>query len=165
MLTWFFFPSSWIDLSNHCVFCCQEKSHLHSTSEQESLKWNFYEYVPKCLSSHLTAFQFKGFKGLKDELELIGHILQMARVLKTMTLSSDHSTEKEKIRVLKELVMFPRHSSTCQITFNWCVLPLLSLAAIFIGVTTNDFPLNANGDPSSPPPPPTPWLFLLSMKY
>ena len=133
MLTWFFFPSSWIDLSNHCVFCCQDKGHLHSTSEQESLKWNFYEYVPKCLSSHLTALQFKGFKGLKDELELIGHILQLARVLKTMTLSSDPSTEKEKIRVLKELVMFPRHSSTCQITFNWCALPSLSLAAIFIG--------------------------------
>ncbi|XP_050247005.1 FBD-associated F-box protein At3g52670-like isoform X2 [Quercus robur] len=99
-------------------FTTEDKGHLHSTSEQESLKWNFSEYVPKCLSSHLTALQFKGFKGLKDELELIGHILQMARVLKTMTLSSDPSIEKEKIRVLKELVMFPRHSSTCQITFN-----------------------------------------------
>ncbi|KAL0000874.1 hypothetical protein SO802_014655 [Lithocarpus litseifolius] len=96
----------------------RDKSHLHCTSEQESLKWNFHEDVPKCLSSHLTTFQFKGFKGLKDELEFIGHILQMARVLKTMTLSSDPSTEKEIIRVLKELVMFPRHSSTCQITFN-----------------------------------------------
>ena len=46
----------------------------------------------------------------------------------------DPSTEKEKIRVLKELVTFPRHFSTCQITFNLCVLSSLSLAAIFIEV-------------------------------
>jgi hypothetical protein len=78
----------------------------------------FYKDIPKCLSSHLTDFHFKGFKGLKNELELVRHILKWARFLEKMKVSSDPLDSKKKIRVLKQLLMFPRLSMTCEIEFN-----------------------------------------------
>uniref|UniRef100_A0A2N9F7U0 F-box domain-containing protein n=1 Tax=Fagus sylvatica TaxID=28930 RepID=A0A2N9F7U0_FAGSY len=53
-----------------------------------TLEWIYYEDVPKCVSLHLTAFHFKGFKGFIDELKVVEQILKWARVLKKMTISS-----------------------------------------------------------------------------
>uniref|UniRef100_A0A2N9HGH1 FBD domain-containing protein n=1 Tax=Fagus sylvatica TaxID=28930 RepID=A0A2N9HGH1_FAGSY len=83
-----------------------------------SIEWMFYKDIPKCLSSHLTDFHFKGFKGLKNELELVRHILKWARFLEKMKVSSDPLDSEKKIRVLKQLLMFPRLSMTCEIEFN-----------------------------------------------
>jgi hypothetical protein len=55
---------------------------------------------------------------MKAELELVRHILKWARVLETMTVSSDPLESEEKIRVLKEFLTFPRLSMTCKIEFN-----------------------------------------------
>jgi hypothetical protein len=78
----------------------------------------FYEDVPKCVLSHLTAFHFKGFQGFNAELELVGQILKWARVLKKITISTEYLDLKEEVRVLKELLMLPRQSATCKIEFN-----------------------------------------------
>ena len=78
----------------------------------------FTEDVPVCISSHLKTFPFIGFKGLTYELEFVGHILKTARFLKTMTVSSADIDSEEQFRVLKELLMLPRESRTCQIAFN-----------------------------------------------
>ncbi|KAF3951439.1 hypothetical protein CMV_022908 [Castanea mollissima] len=78
----------------------------------------FNEDVPICISSHLKTFHFIGFKGLTYELEFVGLILKTARFLKTMTVSSANIDSEEQFRVLKELLMLPRESRTCQIAFN-----------------------------------------------
>ncbi|GMY31879.1 FBD-associated F-box protein At3g52670-like isoform X1 [Fagus crenata] len=84
-----------------------------------TLEWKYYEDVPKCVSSHLTAFHFKGFRGFKDELEIVEQILKWARVLKKMTISSyPNLLDSVKVRVLQELLMFPRQSATCKIEYN-----------------------------------------------
>ena len=82
------------------------------------LEWIYYEDVPKCVSSHLTAFHFKEFKGFIDELKVVEQILKWARVLKKMTISSFPPDSEKKVCVLKELLMFPRQSVTCEIAFN-----------------------------------------------
>ncbi|XP_050247469.1 FBD-associated F-box protein At3g52670-like isoform X2 [Quercus robur] len=105
--------------------------HLASNLTQEEVEWYnvdeeytfiietiFNEDVPICISSHLQTFHFKGFKGSTYELEFVRHILKTARFLKTMTVSSARMNSEEKVRVLKELLMFPRESRTCQIAFN-----------------------------------------------
>ncbi|GMY31890.1 FBD-associated F-box protein At3g52670-like isoform X1 [Fagus crenata] len=82
-----------------------------------TLEWIYYEDVPKCVSSHLTAFHFKGFKGFIDELKVVEQVLKWARVLKKMTISSYPLDSEKKVCVLKELLMFPRQSVTCKIEF------------------------------------------------
>ncbi|XP_030928450.1 F-box/LRR-repeat protein At2g29930-like [Quercus lobata] len=81
------------------------------------IEWMSYEDVPICISLHLKTFHFIGFKGLTYELEFVGHILKTARFLKTMTVSSA-DIDSEEFRVLKELLMLPRESRTCQIAFS-----------------------------------------------
>ncbi|KAF3951436.1 hypothetical protein CMV_022905 [Castanea mollissima] len=77
----------------------------------------FYGDVPICISSHLQTFNFEEFEGSTYELEFVGHILKTARFLKKMTVSSARMNSEEKVRVLKELLMLPRESRTCQIAF------------------------------------------------
>ncbi|KAM3744564.1 hypothetical protein ACB098_06G062300 [Castanea mollissima] len=78
----------------------------------------FNEDVPICISAHLKTFHFIGFQGLTYELKFVGHILKTARFLKTMTVSSASIDSEEQFRALKELLMLPRESRTCQIAFN-----------------------------------------------
>ena len=78
----------------------------------------FYGDVPVCISLHLQKFNFKEFEESTHELEFVGHILKTARFLKTMTLSSVDIDSEEKFHVLKELLMLPRESRTCQIAFG-----------------------------------------------
>ena len=78
----------------------------------------FNEDLPICISSHLKTFHFIGFEGVTFELEFVGHILKTARFLKTMTITPAYIDSDEKIRILKELLMLPRESRTCQIAFS-----------------------------------------------
>ncbi len=109
-----------MDWINYCVFCCQGKRTTKYAQDESSIthEWIRLLDVPKCLLSRLSAFHFKGFKGFNDELELVREILQWARVLKKMTISSYPLDSEKKFCVLKELLMFPRQSVTCEIAFN-----------------------------------------------
>ncbi|XP_050262884.1 F-box/LRR-repeat protein At4g14103-like isoform X3 [Quercus robur] len=73
--------------------------------------------VPECLSSHLTTCHYKGFSG--HVMELVEQILKESKVLKTMkiTFNSDLDS-KEKLRIHKKIMKFPRTSQTCQIAFD-----------------------------------------------
>ncbi|GMY31876.1 FBD-associated F-box protein At3g52670-like isoform X1 [Fagus crenata] len=98
-----------------------EKRNCSNVSNAESsastLEWLF-EKVPNCLSLHLTAFHVKGYKGSKDELELVKYILEWARVLKTMTVSFCCLNLEKKFRALQEILMLPKQSTTCKIAFT-----------------------------------------------
>ena len=78
----------------------------------------FNEDFPICISSHLKTFHFIGFEGSTYELKFVGHILKTARFLKSMTISSANIHSEERFRVVKELLMLPRESRTCQIAFS-----------------------------------------------
>ncbi|KAF3951569.1 hypothetical protein CMV_022796 [Castanea mollissima] len=98
----------------------KENMECYKSYEEDSsiIERRFYEDVPICISSHLKTFHFIGFQGLTYELEFVGCILKTARFLKTMIGSSAHIDSGKKFRVLKELLMFPRESRTCQIAFS-----------------------------------------------
>ena len=115
----FFFSSQIILNLSKVIFCCQEKVEWYNVDEEYTsiIERMFYEDVPICISSHLQTFHFKGFKGFRYELEFVRHILKTARFLNTMILSSARMNSEEKVRVLKELLVFPRESRTCQIAY------------------------------------------------
>uniref|UniRef100_A0A2N9IF62 F-box domain-containing protein n=1 Tax=Fagus sylvatica TaxID=28930 RepID=A0A2N9IF62_FAGSY len=98
-----------------------EKRNCSNVSNKKSsastLEWLFEE-VPICLSLHLTAFHIKGYKGSKDELELVKYILEWARVLKTMTVSFCSLNLEKKFRAFQEISMLPKQSTTCKIAFT-----------------------------------------------
>ncbi|XP_050247516.1 putative FBD-associated F-box protein At3g50710 [Quercus robur] len=79
-------------------------------SVESNLYWKEPQYDPANLSS-LTSFYYRGFKGLKDEVELVKYVLKEARVLKTATFQVSSGESKES--VLEKLSMFPRCSTTC----------------------------------------------------
>ena len=83
--------------------------------EQRNVRWP--PDVPKCLSSCLTTFHFEEFRWSKDELELIRYLLKSTRFLKKITITSKPPDSEEKFNLLKELLMFSRHSRTCKIAF------------------------------------------------
>ncbi|XP_030930758.1 FBD-associated F-box protein At3g52670-like [Quercus lobata] len=95
-----------------------DESYVCEEEETSIIKRMFNEVVPICISSHLKTFHFIGFKGLTYELEFVGHILKTARFLKTMTITPAYIDSDEKFRILKELLMLPRESRTCQIAFG-----------------------------------------------
>ncbi|XP_023906583.1 F-box/LRR-repeat protein At4g14103 [Quercus suber] len=103
----------------------KEERNFFSCEKEESFTCDmiFYEeplqqVVRKCLSSCLTTLHYKGFEGLKNELKLVKHFLKRAKVLKTMKISSYNLNSEEELCVLKELLLFPRHSRSCQIVFS-----------------------------------------------
>ena len=109
-----FYPHSSIHLINFYYyiffFYCQCKPIISSCIlAEDPLE------IPKCWK--LLTFHYNGFWGSKDELHLKS-ILQRARVLKSMKISSYRLSKAEKIRVLKKLLKFPRLSRTCQIVFK-----------------------------------------------
>ena len=73
--------------------------------------------VPKCLSSQLTTFHFDGFGWANDELEVVRYILKNARFLKKLTITSKFPDSEVKLRLLKELLVFPKCSNKCKIAF------------------------------------------------
>ena len=81
------------------------------SNEQRNVRWPLD--VPKCLSACLTTFHFEGFRWSKDELELIRYLLKSTRFLKKITITSKPPDSEEKFNLLKELLMFSRHSRNC----------------------------------------------------
>ncbi|XP_050247470.1 putative F-box/LRR-repeat protein At3g42770 isoform X3 [Quercus robur] len=119
-ILWDVLPNLLHQAPNLAVLVFNEEVEWYNVDEEYTfiIETIFNEDVPICISSHLQTFHFKGFKGSTYELEFVRHILKTARFLKTMTVSSARMNSEEKVRVLKELLMFPRESRTCQIAFN-----------------------------------------------
>ncbi|KAK4585828.1 hypothetical protein RGQ29_023156 [Quercus rubra] len=78
----------------------------------QKLYWTEPPNDPNSLLSHLTTFYFRGYKGLKHEVDFVKFILKEARVLKAMRIEVHHHSKLKK-SVFEELSIFPRRSSTC----------------------------------------------------
>ncbi|XP_030930763.1 F-box protein At4g09920-like [Quercus lobata] len=81
---------------------------------KDKLCWMEPPDDPGYLSSNLTSFNFRGFKGLKLEVEFVKYILKEARILKTMTINVSSGELKES--VVEKLSKVPRLSRTCLVT-------------------------------------------------
>lgn len=70
----------------------------------ENVLWNQPRSVPKCLSSHLNIFRWKGYAGKENEKELIRYILENSKCLKRaeISLNSTYNIE-EKQKMIEEL--------------------------------------------------------------
>jgi hypothetical protein len=77
--------------------------------------FNKLNRVPQSLVSHLTSFHLECFKWSSDELELVRDILEKARFLKKLTITSNLKDLEENPVLLKELLCFPRLSRKCKI--------------------------------------------------
>ena len=99
--------------------CCHKKYHNHvschhqiAKGRTQKLYWTEPPNDPNSLLSHLTTFYFRGYKGLKHEVDFVKFILKEARVLKAMRIEVHHHSKLKK-SVFEELSIFPRRSSTC----------------------------------------------------
>ncbi|KAH7842259.1 hypothetical protein Vadar_003315 [Vaccinium darrowii] len=73
--------------------------------------WQTSQNRPECLSLCLEKIIFRGFEASKVELKLLRYLLGNAMVLKHLSLTSFSRNEQVKKQILK----FPRGSSTCEI--------------------------------------------------
>jgi hypothetical protein len=94
------------------TYCCYQ-----GRSASGNIRIDEPHTVPKCLSSQLTTFNFEGFRWAKSELEVVRYILKNARFLKKLTITSKFPDSEVKLRLLKELLVFPKCSSKCKIAF------------------------------------------------
>lgn len=85
--------------------------HQIAKGRTQKLYWTEPPNDPNSLLSHLTTFYFRGYKGLKHEVDFVKFILKEARVLETVTIDTYFLKLRE--RVFEELSKFPRRSSTC----------------------------------------------------
>ena len=96
---------------------CSHYETSDSDSDYEEIRIDKPLNVPKCLSSQLTTFHYKGFGWAEDELEFVRYILKNARFLKKLTITSKFPDSNVKLHLLKDLLRFPKLSRTCKIAF------------------------------------------------
>ncbi|KAF3947859.1 hypothetical protein CMV_026069 [Castanea mollissima] len=84
----------------------------------QKLYWTEPPNDPNSLLSHLTTFYFRGYKGLKHEVDFVKFILKEARVLTAMRIEVHHHSKLKK-SVFEELSIFPRRSSTCLLSVKY----------------------------------------------
>ncbi|CAI9093817.1 OLC1v1029397C1 [Oldenlandia corymbosa var. corymbosa] len=92
-------------------------------ADTHKLSWRDPSQVPKCLSSSLEKFSFKGLVGREDEVAMIRYILKHGVVLKIVDLVSrppaTSTNDLEfKFHMLRELSMFHRGSDNCELRFR-----------------------------------------------
>ncbi|KAG7542659.1 Leucine-rich repeat 2 [Arabidopsis thaliana x Arabidopsis arenosa] len=80
--------------------------------------WNQPSSVPKCLSSHLMIFKWKGYAGREDEKELIRYILENSKCLKRADISMNSTCNLEKKqKMIDELESMPSVSTSLMCLF------------------------------------------------
>ncbi|PNY12257.1 F-box/FBD/LRR-repeat protein [Trifolium pratense] len=90
----------------------------HDKERSPILGWPPQPSVPNCLVSHLNCIQFKGFRGLQDELLFVEYILRHGLVLETMIVADISLDLKKKYFILKLLSDVPRASGKCKLKFD-----------------------------------------------
>ncbi|CAH2079750.1 unnamed protein product [Thlaspi arvense] len=81
--------------------------------------WNEQSHVPKCLLSSLHVFKWLRYFGRPQDRDLTVYILKNACCLKKAVILAD-SVEYDvpSIKMIKELALSTRASSTCELVFN-----------------------------------------------
>ncbi|KAL1194699.1 putative F-box/FBD/LRR-repeat protein [Cardamine amara subsp. amara] len=84
----------------------------------ENILWIQPSSVPKCLSSHLKIFEWKGYAGDANEKELIRYILENSKCLKRAEISLDPICDiEEKRKMIEELQYMPSASTSLMCLF------------------------------------------------
>ncbi|CAH2079748.1 unnamed protein product [Thlaspi arvense] len=96
-------------------------SHDHEDEEECSDMdcWNEPSHVPKCLLASLQVFKWLRYFGRPQDRDLAVYILKNARCLKKAVMLAD-SVEYDvpSVKMIKELSLSTRASSTCELVFN-----------------------------------------------
>lgn len=80
--------------------------------------WNQPSSVPKCLSSHLMIFKWKGYAGREDEKEVIRYILENSKCLRRAEISMNSTCNlEEKQQMIDELESMPSVSTSLMCLF------------------------------------------------
>lgn len=75
--------------------------------------------VPRCLSSHLIIFEWKGYGGSEEEKKLMRYILANSVCLKTATITLTSILDpKEKDKMQRELKSMSRVSKKSHLIFK-----------------------------------------------
>ncbi|KAG7565551.1 F-box domain [Arabidopsis suecica] len=79
------------------------------------LSWNLPRSVPECLSNHLEIFEWKGYRGRREEKQIMRYILANSKCLRRVGVSLK-STNKHK--TMKELESMSRVSTSSHLIFS-----------------------------------------------
>ncbi|CAL9246512.1 unnamed protein product [Arabidopsis halleri] len=79
------------------------------------ISWNQPSSVPECLSNHLEIFEWKGYRGRREEKEIMRYILANSKCLKRVGVSL-RSTNKDK--TMKDLESMSRVSTSSHLIFS-----------------------------------------------
>ncbi|KAL1207527.1 putative F-box/FBD/LRR-repeat protein [Cardamine amara subsp. amara] len=83
------------------------------------LSWNQPSLIPRCLSSHLESFKWKGYGGNEEEKQLMRFILANSKCLKKMTIILKLTfTLEEREMIKEELKSMSRVSTSSELLFE-----------------------------------------------
>ncbi|KAF3536839.1 hypothetical protein F2Q69_00019491 [Brassica cretica] len=80
--------------------------------------WNEPGSVPDCLLTSLEDFEWRRYKGTKDQSDLVTYILRNSCHLKMVKILSETDDPEEQLEMIKKLAFSPRASITCQVDFD-----------------------------------------------
>lgn len=69
------------------------------------------------MALRLQVIEVKGFEGYDGELKMIEYLLGNAEVLKTFTINSPRLKLEKEVKFFKQVLNFPRRSSSCRVEF------------------------------------------------
>lgn len=100
------------------MFTVDSQGNLYSTGNDDE-DWVHPKLVPECLSSKLKKCFVRKYDGGRDELEFARYIMRNAKVLHTLTITSNSSTiPEEKLEIIKKLSSCQRISVECELFFE-----------------------------------------------
>ncbi|KAJ4911220.1 F-box/FBD/LRR-repeat protein [Raphanus sativus] len=80
--------------------------------------WNEPGSVPVCLLTSLEYFEWRHYKGTKDQSDLVTYILRSSCHLKMVKILTETDDHEEQLEMIKKLAFSPRASNTCQVDFD-----------------------------------------------
>lgn len=80
--------------------------------------WNEPGSVPDCLLTSLEYFEWRRYKGTKDQSDLVTYILRNSCHLKMVKILTETDDHEEQLEMIKKLAFSPRASNTCQVDFD-----------------------------------------------
>ncbi|ESQ28693.1 hypothetical protein EUTSA_v10019535mg [Eutrema salsugineum] len=85
--------------------------------DEDSEQWTQPSTVPECMLSSLRIFSWSLYFGTPAERDFAVYILENAPLLETATISSKKWFVR-KLKMIKELSLSSRASTTCRLVFN-----------------------------------------------
>ncbi|KAL0681967.1 hypothetical protein Bca4012_048814 [Brassica carinata] len=96
---------------------CSTKLNTHKDCSKGGC-WNEPGSVPDCLLTSLEDFEWRRYKGTKDQSDLVTYILRNSCHLKMVKILSETDDPEEQLEMIKKLAFSPRASITCQVDFD-----------------------------------------------